>query len=30
MVSIEEAKEWLAKNSDDGVEGFPELDVEVD
>ena len=29
-VSIEEAKEWLAKNNDDGVEGYPELSIEVD
>lgn len=28
-LTIEQAKEWLAKNEDEGVDGFPELDLEV-
>lgn len=29
-VSIETAKEWLAKNNNAGVDGYPELSVEID
>ena len=28
-LTIEQAKEWLAKNGDEGIEGFPELGNEV-
>lgn len=28
-ISIDSAKQWLAKNEYAGVEGFPELDIEV-
>lgn len=28
-LTIDQAKEWLAKNGDERVDGFPELEIEV-